>query len=245
MAADDMHEFLTPQNNDEGNGRPEDTHDFDGGGREIDAVTRDGAVTNTALAKPIKKEDPISERLPSFKLDRFDSIATCGSSDVEAAKLAEILTLISMSPSLGEAQREALYVKAIDLFESLEPSDGIEGMLAMQMVGTHNAAIESLRRAMLYDQSLEAQKVYLSQAERMMGQFTRHLEALDRHRGKSRTNITVGQVNVESGGQAIVGNVEAGVGTAAPVLSLPAAEGPDIQPAIVDTEKPTRTKVRR
>jgi len=114
-------------------------------------------------------------------------------------------------------------------------------MLAVQMVGTHNAAVESLRRAMIYDQSLEAQKVYLSQAERMMGQFTRHLEALDRHRGKGRTNITVGQVNVESGGQAIVGNVEAGAGRASP----PAIGEPDTQPPIVDLEKPARRKARQ
>jgi hypothetical protein len=93
---------------------------------------------------------------------------------------------------------------------------------------------------MIYDQSLEAQKVYLSQAERMMGQFTRHLEALDRHRGKGRTNITVGQVNVESGGQAIVGNVEAGAGSASP----PAIGEPDTQPPIVNLEKPARRKAR-
>jgi hypothetical protein len=30
---------------------------------------------------------------------------------------------------------------------------------------------------------------------------------LDHHRGQDRQKVTVGQVNVESGGQAIVGNV--------------------------------------
>ena len=74
-----------------------------------------------------------------------------------------------------------------------------------------------------------------------MGQFTRHLEALDRHRGKGRANITVGQVNVESGGQAIVGNVAPGAGSASP----PAIEGPDTQPQIVDVEKPRRRKARQ
>jgi hypothetical protein len=94
---------------------------------------------------------------------------------------------------------------------------------------------------MIYTQSLEAQRVYLSQAERMMGMYMRHLDALDRRRGKGRTNITVGQVNVESGGQAIVGNVEAGAGSASP----PAIGEPDTQPLIVDLEKPGRRKAHQ
>jgi hypothetical protein len=135
--------------------------------------------------------------------------------------LTEILSLIPVPPSMGDTQRDALYVKAIDLFESIGPADGIEGMLGVQMVGTHNATMECLRRAMIYDQSLEARKVYLSQAERLINLYTRHVDALARHRGGGRPNITVGQVNVESGGQAIVGNVGVGVGSAAPATSPP------------------------
>mgnify|MGYP001549126373 CR=1 FL=1 len=33
------------------------------------------------------------------------------------------------------------------------------------------------------------------------------LEALDRHRGRNKHDVRVGQVTVESGGQAVVGNV--------------------------------------
>jgi hypothetical protein len=135
----------------------------------------------------------------------------------------------------------SLYIKAMDLFESLKPADGLEGMLAVQMVGTHNAAVESLRRAIIYDQSLEGRNVYLSQAERMMGMYMRQVDALAKHRGKGHANITVGQVNVESGGQAIVGNVEAGPGSASP----PAIGEPDTQPPIVNLEKPARRKARR
>lgn len=240
MAADDTHEFLTPPDSD-GASLPAQTRDFDGRRGELGFTPPEGGVANPAAAQPIEKTVPLSERLPSFKLLAFDSAAACTAVDVEVAKIKEIMSLVRVPPSSDKAQREALYVKAIDLLESIGPADGIEGMLAVQMVGTHNAAVESLRRAMIYDQSLEAQKVYLSQAERMMGQFTRHLEALDRHRGKGRANITVGQVNVESGGQAIVGNVAPSAGSASP----PAIGEPDTQPLIVDLEKPARRKARR
>jgi hypothetical protein len=36
---------------------------------------------------------------------------------------------------------------------------------------------------------------------------TEIVKVLDHHRGQDRQKVTVGQVNVESGGQAIVGNV--------------------------------------
>jgi hypothetical protein len=219
--------------------------DVGGGGREVATLNPPGAVANPAPAKPVEERERLSGRLPPFKLERFADLATCGRSDVEAAKMAELFTLISVPPSAGDVQRDALYLKAIDLFESLEPTDGIEGMLAVQMVGTHNAAVECLRRAMIYDQSLEAQKVYLSQAERLMNLYTRHVHALARHRGGGQPNVTVGHVNVESGGRAIVGNVAMGAGCAAPLNSPPLIEGPDTQPPIVDLEKPTRGEARQ
>ena len=244
MAADDTYEFLTPENMD-GGATPAQTRDVDGGGRELATLNPQGAVANPAPARPVKERERLSGRLPSFKLERFADFATCGRSDVEAAKMAELFTLISVPPSAGDVQRDALYLKAMDLFESLEPTDGIEGMLAMQMVGTHNASLECLRQAMIYNQSLEAQKVYLSQAERLMGMYMRQVDALAKHRGKAQPNITVGQVNVESGGQAIVGNVAAGVGSSAPAPSPPSIEEPDTQSPIVDLEKPARRKARQ
>jgi hypothetical protein len=235
---------LTPESID-GGATPAQTRHFGGGGRELATLNPQGALANPAPEKPVDERERLSGRLPPFKLERFDDVANCNRSAVEAAKLKEILSLIPMPPGIGDTQRDALYVKAIDLFESLGPADGIEGMLGVQMVGTHNAAVECLRRAMIYDQSLEARKVFLSQAERMMGMYMRHVDALARHRGSGQPNITVGQVNVESGGQAIVGNVGVGAGAAAAAPSPPLIEGPDAPPAVADLKKPTRGKARQ
>ena len=244
MAARNRRKFLTPHDI-EVEERALRMDDLGGRGQDLDDVDREEVMSAPVPSHAIEKTVPLSERLPSSKLFAFDSVAACTTGDVEAAKMIEIMGLIHMPPSLGEVQRQALYVKAIDLFESLKPADGLEGMLALQMVGTHNAAMEILRRAMIYRQSLEAQKVYLSQAERMMGMYMRQVDALAKHRGKAQPNITVGQVNVESGGQAIVGNVAAGVGSVAPAPSPPSIEEADTQPPLVDLEKPARRKARR
>lgn len=240
MAADDAHEFLPPENIGGGT-TPAQTRDVDGGGRELAALNPHGAVARPAA----EADDALSGRLPPFKLERFDGIANCGGRDVEAAKLVELCALVSVPPSSGAAERDALFLKAIDLYESLEPSDGIEGMLAVQMVGTHNASVECIKRAMVCGQSFEAQKAYLSHAERLMGMYLRHVDALARHRGGGRPNITVGQVNVESGGRAIVGNVGAGAGSAAPATSPPLIGGADAPPAVANLKRPTRGKARQ
>lgn len=244
MAARSRRKFLTPENID-GGATPAQTSDVGGGERELATLNPQGALANPAPAMPIEERERLSGRLPPFKLERFDSVAYCNRNDVEIAKLTEILSLIPMPPAIGDTQRDALYVKAIDLFESVGPADGIEGMLSAQMVGTHNAAVECLRRAMIYDQSLEARKVFLSQAERMMGMYMRHVDALAKHRGGEQQSITVGQVNVESGGQAIVGNVGVGEASAAPATSPPVIEGPDAPAAVADLKKPTRGKARQ
>jgi len=244
MAARSRRKFLTPENI-EGGATPAQMRDVDGGGRERATLNRQGAVGNPAPEKPVDERERLSGRLPPFRLERYDGVANCNRNDVEAAKLTEILSLIPMPPAIGDTQRDALYVKAIDLFESLEPTDGIEGMLGVQMVGTHNAAVECLRRAMIYDQSLEARKVYLSQAERLMGMYMRQMDALAKHRGRGQPNITVGQVNVESGGRAIVGNVGMGAGCAASPTSPPLIGGPDAPPAVMDLKKPTRGRARQ
>ena len=98
---------------------------------------------------------------------------------------------------------------------------------------------------MIPAQTLAAEKVYLSQAERLMGLYTRHLAALDKHRGRGQQNITVRHVNVASGGQAIVGNVDTGQSNAAPVDPPPALEKPNIIRPVTEFQNTTRGTVLR
>ncbi|OYU00909.1 MAG: hypothetical protein CFE36_13200 [Sphingomonadaceae bacterium PASS1] len=195
--------------------------------------------------KPAVKKPSLEGRLPPYKLAKFEAAESCSKADIERVKIQEIMGMIWMATTSSEAERHALLVKATDMFNSFKVVDVIEGMLAVQMIGTHNAIVECFRRAMIPDQRLEAQKVYLSQAERLMGLYTRHLTALDKHRGKGQQNITVRHVNVASGGQAIVGNIDAGQNKAAPVDAPPALEKPDAILPAAEFQKTTRRKVLR
>jgi hypothetical protein len=81
-------------------------------------------------------------------------------------------------------------------------------MLAAHMVATHSAAMECLRRAMISEQSFEGRDANLRHAEKLLATYARQLEVLDKHRGKGQQQVTVKYVNVEAGGQAVVGNVQ-------------------------------------
>jgi hypothetical protein len=82
------------------------------------------------------------------------------------------------------------------------------------MVAAHNASMECHRRAMISEQTLEGRKENLNQANKLSRTYTLLLDALNRHRGKGQQKVTVEHVHVHSGGQAIVGAVEAGGGVA-------------------------------
>lgn len=102
---------------------------------------------------------------------------------------------------------------ALAHIENIAPKDSLEAMLAVQMLGTHNAAVEMLRRSLLPQQTFEGAEAGINRAAKLMRIFAAQMEALDRHRGKgSEQKVVVQHVNVSEGGQAIVGNVTKGPG---------------------------------
>jgi hypothetical protein len=101
-------------------------------------------------------------------------------------------------------------VASLSLLAGISPEDEFEGMLAAQLLASHNAAMECYRRAMIAEQTLEGRKENLGQANKLSRTHAALLEALNRHRGKGQQKVTVEHVHVHSGGQAIVGTVEGG-----------------------------------
>jgi hypothetical protein len=98
---------------------------------------------------------------------------------------------------------------ALTLLQQINPQNELEGLLAVQMFGVHEASMECLRQTVPNAGMPDARDSNLKHAVKLMGLFTRQLEALDRLRGKGQQKMTVERVNVESGGQAIVGQIDA------------------------------------
>jgi hypothetical protein len=107
-------------------------------------------------------------------------------------------------PSKMDAeQRRKMQFGLLCFLSGVEPKDELEGMLASQLLASHNAAMECYRRAMVPEQTFEGRRENLSQASKLSRTHTTLLEALNRHRGKGQQKVTVEHVHVHEGGQAL------------------------------------------
>jgi hypothetical protein len=126
----------------------------------------------------------------------------------------ELINQVTRTPWVPDGLSENEIVErgkaAFAMLEGIKPKGEIEGLLAAQMVATHSAAMECLRRAMISGQSLAVRDLNLKHAAKLLSIYTRQVEVLDKHRGKGQQKVTVEHVHVEAGGQAIVGHVETG-----------------------------------
>lgn len=160
-----------------------------------------------------KKEEAKPNRTPTHEIipDEIARGALKVDDDkIMEAKLNELTNLLWRREGETQEETHLRAVRALEHFNSLEPGDGAEGMLARQMVGTHFAALECLRRAALPNQTFEGRDMALKHAQKLMALYAKQLETLNKHRGKGQQKVTVEHIRVEQGGQAIVGNVEAG-----------------------------------
>jgi hypothetical protein len=195
-----------------------------------------------SLLERAAEKAPLKKRLPSHKILPMGAFKTIDWLSVEITKLNEIGRLLWFPENISETEKNAKLVMAADLFESIKPAEGIEAMLAAQMVGTHSAALECLRRAMIPEQTFEGRNSSLSQAQRLMSLYTQQMAALDKHRGKGQQRITVERVQVAAGGQAIVGDVHA---PSAAVAQQPMALEAPREDTVPLPETRTRAKVPR
>ncbi len=93
------------------------------------------------------------------------------------------------------------------IIRDIAPRDGVERMLATQMAATHVALVRQGGRERL--PQFEAHERAHNKLART---FAAQMEALRKHRNGGKQVVQVQHVKVADGGQAIVGNVEAGGG---------------------------------
>lgn len=97
---------------------------------------------------------------------------------------------------------------ALALIEQIAPRDPLETMLVIQMISAHQTAMD-LNGRMRVGSSLASRDNFGRHAERLMRIYNQHLVTLTKYRTGGKQTVEVKHVNVESGGQAIIGDVHA------------------------------------
>ncbi|PSL21382.1 hypothetical protein [Shimia abyssi] len=93
------------------------------------------------------------------------------------------------------------------IVREIAPRDGVERMLAVQMATTHVALIRQGGR-MANAEQLPQFEAHERAYNKLARTYTSQVEALRKYRNGGKQTVTVQHVNVEDGGQAIVGNVD-------------------------------------
>jgi hypothetical protein len=97
---------------------------------------------------------------------------------------------------------------ALAMIEAAAPKDEIEGAVAVQMSCTHAAAMAILGKL---DSGFGTERriaLFASAAARLMKAFAMQVEVLRRLRNGGQQFVRVEHVYINSGGQAIIGNVK-------------------------------------
>jgi hypothetical protein len=100
---------------------------------------------------------------------------------------------------------------AVDLYKQFGAEDAAEAILSMLTVGVTSVSLDCLAQAAsISPEYLEARDLNLRHGFKGAAVAAELLKALGARRGNSvPRNVTVRDVNVEAGAQAIIGNVEA------------------------------------
>lgn len=96
---------------------------------------------------------------------------------------------------------------SIKMYNDLDPKDPIEVLLAIEIVVNHALFIAMTHRAVRALDGSHVEAEALKSADRCQKRLLEFSNKLDKRRGQPQQRVTVEHVNVEKGGQAIVGNV--------------------------------------
>lgn len=91
----------------------------------------------------------------------------------------------------------------------LKPRDAVEAMLITQMTATHVAMTSLSQKSMDCASGYQVREALERSMTRLSRTYLAQMDALKKYRAKAQQTVRVERVNVESGGQAIVGDVSA------------------------------------
>ena len=156
--------------------------------------------------KPVDQKDEITRRA-----GMSDKLAEAtGTDDYGLSKIRfnEVSRTIRVPAGAGLAEQRDLRDNLIETFANLKPTDAAERMLIGQMLVCHDATMSCFDLATGSRQDVRVTEMYLKLGAKLMSTYAKHVETLDKHRGKGQQKVTVEHVYVAPGGQAFVGNVE-------------------------------------
>jgi len=139
-------------------------------------------------------------------LDHVAGLQRIYSTDRFTAAMALSITQINATgSSLNEVKIEKIN-GAFALVDSLQANDPLEGLIISQIAASYQASMEVMGKMLRADR-LQTMDAYQKMADKLNRAFIRNVDALEKHRRNGKQTVVVKHVTVETGAQAIVGDV--------------------------------------
>ena len=168
------------------------------------------------IAKSDSGEPQITVEEPKGQLYEAQMLEALGTpdSDLQMRLLDQVIHTFEGTVSNGVFDNDkvvAAYNSTMAVLTGIQPQDEIEAMLAVQMIGVHNMAMDYMGKATRTDR-VDFMGTYMNGATKSLRTFAAQMEALKKYRTGGQQKMIVEHVHVNEGGQAIVGNVNQGGG---------------------------------
>jgi hypothetical protein len=171
-------------------------------------TTKTKSVAKNAMIKRPQVDGIFATNERVLPMTRKEFLKFTGAQSVEVATMLVTHTFSLLPDAESADEKLALAVKTL---ADMAPRNTTEGMLAVQMIGVHNASVEFLRRSLSPDQTIVGVDANIARASRLLRIFTAQIDAMAKLKGTAgQQKMTVEHVHVHAGGQAIVGPVAQG-----------------------------------
>ena len=159
-------------------------------------------------AKPPHSRTASTFRTPpegalQIETDCPDQLRTLLGTNTQEAAFGLMCTAMNALGRAGEDYRDLLAAMAVEI----EPRYGIKAMLVVQMTATHTAITEMTRRMVDTSTGYQVRESLERSMTRLSCTHLAQTEALKKHRAKAQQTV---RVELECGGQAVVGKVQHG-----------------------------------
>jgi hypothetical protein len=119
-----------------------------------------------------------------------------------SALSSQLVNAVSKGDEISQEESDFAFA----VLENLKPRDEAEGMLIAQMAAVHVQAMKFARK-LNHAQTIEELEVMEKTLNKLTRSFTGQMEVLRKYRNGGEQKFTVQHVNVNEGGQAVVGNI--------------------------------------
>ncbi|KAJ04129.1 hypothetical protein [Sulfitobacter mediterraneus] len=172
-------------------------------------MTKPPAKQTKANRVSIKGTPNKGHRIVLSDEDALTDLFGCDAPEMASGLMSHCLKVLKANEASDDFASNDERSFMLEAIKELAPRDAVERMLSVQMAATHVALVRSARWLANADTLVQTEAHY-SGYNKLARTYTAQMEALRKHRNGGKQTVTVQHVNVEDGGQAIVGNVQRG-----------------------------------